>query len=169
MNNINFARQFAIDSHGDQKYGDLPYIKHLDDVVDLLAPYGEDYQIVGYLHDVLEDTTVSEDVCRETFGNDIVDAMLVCKDEAGHNRKERKAKTNEKLRLSNNVIGLVVKAADRLANMKNSFETNKSLFKMYAKEYEVFKEAAYREGLCDEFWEEMDGLLGQSTALDFKI
>ena len=54
------ARAFALAAHGDQMYGARPYSFHLDAVVRLLSPYGIEAQVIGYLHDVVEDTEVSE-------------------------------------------------------------------------------------------------------------
>jgi (p)ppGpp synthase/HD superfamily hydrolase len=56
---INKAKEFAIKHHGEQKYGDRPYSFHLDQVVSYLVPYGETAQVIGYLHDVVEDTDVT--------------------------------------------------------------------------------------------------------------
>lgn len=155
------ARNFAIEAHGDKKYSlEYPYVKHLDDVADILKPYGIAYQIVGYLHDIKEDTQ-SGDLILEMFGEEIDRAVSLCTDAEGKSRKERKPKTNAKLKaalLPDDIIGLVVKPADRLANMRESLATNIRLFKMYVSEYPDFRDAAYRDGLCDEFWEEMDSM-----------
>ena len=65
---IEEARKFAINAHGDQKYGELPYHVHLDAVAEIASEYGETVQIIAYLHDVAEDTSVQlQDIERE-FG-----------------------------------------------------------------------------------------------------
>ncbi len=38
------ARAFALEAHGEQKYGDHPYAYHLDAVAAIAAPYGEEGQ-----------------------------------------------------------------------------------------------------------------------------
>jgi len=54
-------------------------------------------------------------------------------------------------------LALLVKAADRLANMRACVRSkNKDFLKMYIEENKVFKEAAYRPDLCDEIWEEIN-------------
>ena len=65
------ARAFAIACHGDQKYGNHPYAVHLDAVVGLLEPFGETAQVIGYLHDAVEDTPVPLDVIRKEFGDQV--------------------------------------------------------------------------------------------------
>ena len=54
---------------------------------------------------------------------------------------------------------LIVKAADRLANMRAS-ESGKreDLLAMYVQEYTEFKQAVYRENLCDDIWLALDDI-----------
>src|SRR4029078_4121431 len=94
---VSQARSFAIAANADQKYGDQPYSYHLDAVAELLAPFGEEAQIVGYLHDVVEDSPVSLQGAREKFGDRVASCVALVTDETGANRKERKARTNAKL------------------------------------------------------------------------
>ena len=57
---IEEARNFAIKAHGHQKYGDSPYVVHLDAVAGTLERFGHagDTNLIAaaYLHDTLEDT-----------------------------------------------------------------------------------------------------------------
>lgn len=159
------ARAFAIASHGDQKYGDHPYSFHLDAVASLLEPFGERAQVVGYLHDVAEDTSVPIETLREKFGGLIADCVLLVTDApaADHSRAERKAKTNAKLAdvAGEKQLALIVKAADRLANLRMSASGGKgSKLEMYRHEHAAFRAAAFRAGLCDQLWLEMDRILG---------
>jgi len=157
------AREFAIRAHGDQRYGDQPYAYHLDAVAGLLASFGDDAQIVGYLHDVAEDTAIGLDQIREQFGDRVAAWVALLTDEPGANRRERKAKTNAKLAAAGTdaTLALVVKAADRLANLRESAGGGDgSKLGMYRREHLEFRRAAYRPGLCDALWKEMAGLLG---------
>lgn len=156
------ARQFAIDAHGDQQYGERPYAYHLDMVARLLRDYGELAQVIGYLHDVVEDTAVDCAQIAEHFGPLVAECVALLTDEPGANRKERKAKTYAKLaQVCGEVeLALVVKAADRLANLTECVaDANHAMWTMYRNEHRVFRRAAYRAGLCDELWQAMDGLL----------
>lgn len=157
------AREFAVAAHGDQRYGDQPYAVHLDAVAGLLAPFGELAQIVGYLHDVVEDTAVPLDAVRERFGERVAACVALVTDEPGANRRERKARTNAKLAAvpAEDPLALVVKAADRLANLRASAGGGSdSKLDMYRREQPGFRAAAYRPGLCEELWREMDRILG---------
>jgi (p)ppGpp synthase/HD superfamily hydrolase len=162
--NIDKARTFAIEAHGSQRYGNHPYAYHLDAVASILAPLGEEAQIVGYLHDVLEDTSTSIEELREVFGERIANCVSLVSDEPGSNRKERKLKTNKKLAQVTNEdrLALLVKAADRLANLRMSALGDAgSKLEMYRKEHPAFRQAAHRLGLCDELWYEMDEILSK--------
>ena len=94
---IEKAREFAIAKHGDQKYGSRPYSYHLDQVVSLLEPYGELAQVIGYLHDVVEDTGTSTEEVEREFGSTVAACVAVLTDEPGTTRKERKEKTYQKM------------------------------------------------------------------------
>lgn len=155
------ARDFAIAAHGDQKYGRHPYYVHLDAVAKIAAGYGETAEIIAYLHDVVEDTNVVLSEIEDKFGWLVSEAVGILTDEPGKNRKERKAKTYAKMaRVSGHAeIALVVKAADRLANMRACLDdNNKELLAMYKAEHATFKEAVYRPNACNEIWSELESI-----------
>jgi guanosine-3',5'-bis(diphosphate) 3'-pyrophosphohydrolase len=156
------ARSFAVSAHAEQKYGDHPYSYHLDAVAKLAAPFGEDAAVVAYLHDTVEDTATSIDEIRDRFGPKIAACVSLLTDEPGQNRRERKAKTYAKLAGVHgpNELALVVKAADRLANVRACIAgRNRELWQVYKSEHAVFRASAYRDGLCDQLWAELDSLL----------
>lgn len=164
------ARFFAISVHGDQKYGDYPYSHHLDAVAKLAEPYGDDAIVVAYLHDTVEDTNATLQEIENQFGTKIAACVALLTDEAGANRKERKAKTYAKLAVVQgaNELALIVKTADRLANVRACIADKKtSLWALYQSEHPVFRPAAHRPGLCESLWAELDELLA-STPFDGK-
>ncbi|UTW46589.1 bifunctional (p)ppGpp synthetase/guanosine-3',5'-bis(diphosphate) 3'-pyrophosphohydrolase [bacterium SCSIO 12696] len=156
------ARAYAIKNHGDQQYGDKPYIYHLESVVSILQPYGERAQVIGYLHDVVEDTPATFEEIARAFDADIAKAVAILTDQVGANRKERKRKTYQIMsRVTGDLeIALLVKTADRLANIQAAVDGGrKDKFAMYAKEHDQFREAVYRPGLCDDLWLKISGLM----------
>ncbi|MDE1465587.1 HD domain-containing protein [Spartinivicinus poritis] len=159
---LNKAREFAIKAHGEQKYGSEPYIVHLDAVVNNLQAYDQTAQIVGYLHDVMEDTEITYEDIKENFGGFVADCVAIVTDEPDSNRKERKAKTYEKMA---NVTGdlelaLIVKAADRLANLQACIKGgNAKLLNQYRDEQSAFKTAAYRRNKCEDIWQEIERII----------
>ncbi len=156
------ARTFAIAAHGGQRYGEHPYVHHLDAVAALAQPYGEEAVVVAYLHDTAEDTPVTLDGIEAAFGPKVATCVGLLTDEPGADRKERKAKTYAKLAQvqGDAELALIVKAADRLANVRACVADGKErLWRVYQGEHPAFKAAAYRSGQCDALWDELDRLL----------
>lgn len=155
------ARNFALDAHGDQKYGDLPYSVHLDEVANIVKPYGETAEMVAYLHDVVEDTNVTVKEIGAIFGDLISECVQILSDEPGETRKIRKSATYKKMAKveGDQCLALLVKAADRLANMRACIRIeDERLLNLYKSEYEVFRNSVYRPNLCDEIWVELEAI-----------
>jgi (p)ppGpp synthase/HD superfamily hydrolase len=161
MNRREQARDFAIAAHGDQRYGARPYVDHLDAVVALLAPYGEDVQVVGYLHDTLEDTAATHAQIAALFGARIADCVALLSDSPGPDRKTRKAATYVRMAAADASLhwGLIAKAADRLANVRACIaDARADKLAMYREEHQALRAAAWRAGLCDALWAELDAV-----------
>jgi hypothetical protein len=159
------ARQFAAIMHEGQTYGPgEPYTSHLDAVVALVG--GNDAaQSVAYLHDVLEDTEATFQEVEKLFGGFIADCVALVTDEAGANRKSRKAATHAKLSKVGpaHYLALIVKTADRTANVEACVRKgNVGLLKMYRQEQEAFKAAVYRPGLCNHLWGRIEAALAKT-------
>jgi guanosine-3',5'-bis(diphosphate) 3'-pyrophosphohydrolase len=161
---VSRARTFALRAHAEQRYGDQPYSVHLDAVAELLEPYGPLAQAIGYLHDVVEDTSISGEEIQKEFGDLPARCVLLVTDSPGTDRAERKQATNDKLIKVDGEerIALIVKAADRLANVRASaLSGNDAKLAMYRSEHAAFREAAYRPRLCDPLWEAMGLILSK--------
>lgn len=161
---IESAKEFAAKAHGNQLYGDKPYLYHLEKVASHLQGYGEEAQIIAYLHDVVEDTDVTVEQVKAKFGERVAACVSLLTDESGANRKERKAKTYKKMKAvaasSIESLGLVVKVADRLANFEECVLTaNEEMMTVYLQELPHFRDAVYREGLCDDLWLKIDAIV----------
>lgn len=160
---VPYAKLFAIMAHGNQTYGTgVPYAHHLETVARIVEPYGNIAQIAAYLHDIVEDTTITLDEVRGLFGEEVARAVDLCTDGPGDNRKIRKANANTKLAKADALvdrIGLIVKAADRLANVRESYAHDPKKLKMYRDEHPEFQIAVFRQGLCPEIWLNLQVLL----------
>jgi guanosine-3',5'-bis(diphosphate) 3'-pyrophosphohydrolase len=156
------ARAFAVAAHGEQRYGAHPYAHHLDAVAAIARPYGEAAVVAAYLHDTVEDTRATLAEVESQFGAHMAACVALLTDAPGTDRKERKAKTYAKLaQVGGSLeIALVVKVADRLANVRACVhDSNERLLQVYRGEHEVFRRAAYRPALCEPLWHELDALL----------
>ncbi len=151
------AEIFAIAAHGNQQYGFHPYYKHLKDVVRICEPYGSYPMILAWLHDVLEDTRVKSEQIVQVFGSEIATDCQLLSDPPGVTRKERKQLLN--IRLSDPEtprMVLLVKAADRLANVRHSCLGNSTMLEKYRAEHEQFSRACKRQNLAETIWLELD-------------
>ena len=145
MNITNTAKEFAIAKHGNQKYGEHPYSYHLDRVSQVLREFGyagdEAIAAAGWLHDTLEDTPTTYEMLVSEFGKETGDIVWAVTNEPGGNRVDRFRKTA--LKIQSNKKALIVKLADRIANTEASLQSNPKLYKMYVKEFPLFKELLY--------------------------
>lgn len=155
------AAYLAIAQHGTQTYDGHPYYYHLEQVVDVLKEFGftEDvYIISGYLHDTLEDTSISYNDIKKQFGLEVAEIVYAVTDELGRNRKERKLKTYPKIKANPNAI--IVKLADRIANLRNSLKMKPEMATMYSKEHTGFRDALYEESCeAEPMWKELEDIL----------
>jgi len=139
------AKEFAIAQHGTQKYGEHPYSYHLAQVSQVLAEFGyagdEAITAAGWLHDTLEDTPTTYEMLVSEFGKETADIVWAVTSEPGQNRSDRFHKTA--LKIQSNKKALIVKLADRIANTEASLQSNPKLYKMYLKEFPLFKELLY--------------------------
>jgi (p)ppGpp synthase/HD superfamily hydrolase len=141
--------EFATKAHENQMYDDRPYAHHLADVHMYIAweTNNEDVRAAAWLHDVIEDTSVTLDQIAEQFGQQVAGIVMLTTDPSGKNRKERKTRAHAKLRGINRndqtgAFALLVKTADRLANVQNCINTgNKGLLKMYRREHGEFRKS----------------------------
>lgn len=156
QNLVQRAKAFAIEKHKNCRYGELPYEFHLEAVVrELPENASEELKAAAWLHDTVEDTSVTLFEIRELFGGKVARLVDVVTDEPGANRKERKAGMYKKL-VAGPAEGRALKLADRLANMRASAENPKKKA-MYRKEFpEFIKKVAgdpeNQEMVLEAFW-----------------
>ncbi len=157
------AKMVALAAHKDQMYGEiLPYEKHLQDVVNIQKRHGCSGQevICGWLHDTIEDSRVTYAKIKEVFGVDVAELVFSVTDELGRNRAERKLKTFPKI-VALGEKSVKLKLADRIANMRHSYESNSSMQKVYLKEADEFKTALYNplHVNAKSLWQEFDEII----------
>ncbi len=120
----------------------VPYIEHPRTVAGFLNTTEE--KIVGFLHDVLEDTEVTEADLRPIFGDQITDALLLMT----HDKSEPYFDYIQ--RISENPLARKAKLADLTHNMdlkRNKVVTEKMLErnKKYHKAYDYLMEIENRD------------------------
>jgi len=171
------ARMIAEFLHDIQKYGDSPYIVHLDlvhEVLKILDIQDEELLASSYLHDALEDCNVHPAHIEKYFNKNILELVQCVTDESGRNRKERHLKTYPKIKA--NPKARKLKLADRIANVefslgnsRNDYNPNLGKLKMYHDEYEEFKELIFVISACDKIELEMWNHLNKLDILSHKL
>jgi (p)ppGpp synthase/HD superfamily hydrolase len=102
------------------------------------------------------------DELRNLFGQYITSAVFLITDMEGKNRKEKKRNMYKNLDHWGDRYpeALIVKAADRLANLRESaVDPDNSKLKMYRKEHAEFRKTVYRKGLVDKIWDEIEQII----------
>jgi (p)ppGpp synthase/HD superfamily hydrolase len=166
------ADEFAKKAHGNQKYGELDYSFHLNGVAKVYREFKDiildgNYMLDGiflsacWLHDVIEDTSVTYKEVKEIYGSVIAGLVYAVTDEDGETRKERKKKTLPKTR-NHGRLAVALKLCDRIANVENCISTNNTkLLSMYKKEHDMFRDYLYcEEDNLDKMWNTLDCMLG---------
>ena len=116
--------------------------------------------IAAWLHDTLEDTTLSRAEVEANFGAVVAELVWRVTDEPGATRKERKPATYRKTR--ENEAAVVLKLADRIANVEASLISPDGPLHMYRREQPDFKQALHSSSsseLATRMWAHLDGLL----------
>jgi (p)ppGpp synthase/HD superfamily hydrolase len=150
------AREFAENAHGKQRYGDAPYVTHLGAVRAVLSDFGVggDVAVAAWLHDVLEDTTVTRETLELVFGKGVTDLVWAVTG-VGETRKERNSNVYGKLEAS--AGGRLLKLADRIANVEASAK-NREKLSMYRAEHPRFRAAVY-DGFNLGMWKRLEKAL----------
>lgn len=135
------AQTFARRAHEGQKYGTDPYIVHLQAVEQVMRRFGvtEDALLAAaWLHDVLEDTNVTQEALSQVFPASVVVPVSLVTEPKGKNRIERHAATYP--RIKSDPRAILLKLADRIANFESGGKTD-----MYIMEYAGFRSVLYDE------------------------
>jgi len=165
MEKISEARRYAILHHGDQKYGDAPYVVHLDAVANVMSEFdfSDSFGLTcAYLHDIVEDTNVTAEDLRRDFSAGIALVVDACSKPKGMKRRESTTRYYPKLKAV--PFAVVVKLADRIANVRNCIQSESGLLSMYKKEYPEFRAALFPgDSQTEEMWTELDKLMEWSS------
>lgn len=163
------ARDLAMERHAMQAYGKtpgarVPYTFHLAHVVGVLARLGEDSPVLraaGWLHDLLEDTDATLGDMRmaltyaggpfntsKTLDGEEVETVIflvraVTKTK-GLSRREGNADYLAQVRAGGK-RAVLLKVADRIANVEASVFAGSSMVRMYRQEQAQFLSLLHRE------------------------
>ena len=116
--------------NGQKRKQGTPYYLHPLAVCNILKDRGFsiEYQIAGLFHDLLEDTDTTYDEIKEISTLEIAEAVRLVTKEQGYNMEDY---IN---RIKNNNIARMVKLADRLHNLSETYLTSKEFQRKYIEE-----------------------------------
>lgn len=160
---IGKARDFALFYHGEQAHGSLTIKEHLTDVAFHASLhydpavnhcFPEEVIAAAWLHDVVEDTNVSDEDVHERFGDRIGSIVSLLTDKRGKNRMERHLRTYHAIRQDNDAV--LIKLCDRRHNHERSLKHGEHWMAMYEREYLYFKFALWTPHKFVKLWDELD-------------
>lgn len=152
MSTILKAKAYAFEAHKGDMYGPYPYTKHLNDVYNTLVMVGVTDDLIlmaAWMHDTIEDTMVVYEDLFEDFGKRTADLVYLLTDKRGRNRRERHEATYPLI--AEDPRAVLVKLADRLANLMNSQHEKEKMFFMYEKEHPYFIETLMKHTAEEKF------------------
>lgn len=149
------AYNFAENAHKDQKrLSGEPYFTHVFETAKIIAKLGMDTKTIaaGLLHDVIEDTEITEEEIKKEFGEDIVFLIngvtkLGTLKYRGH---ERHVESLRKffVAMANDLRVVIIKFADRLHNLRTLQYVREDKRERIAQEsIEVYAPLANRLGM----------------------
>ncbi len=102
-----------------RKGGKMPYIYHPLEVALLVSRMTKDEEVIaaGYLHDVLEDTAVTEEELEQAFGRRVLELVKAETEDKSLTWEERKAHTIRHLEEAPYEVKLLT-LADKLSNIR---------------------------------------------------
>lgn len=138
--NVKRAIEFATKAHGSQKrkYTGDPYIVHPIEVATMLATRGfsEEVVMAAILHDVVEDTPVTNAEIAKAFGSKVASLVGMVTDVSrpdDGNRKARKEMDRQHLAGASSE-GKSIKLADLISNSKSITQHDANFAKVYMSE-----------------------------------
>jgi (p)ppGpp synthase/HD superfamily hydrolase len=138
MRSVDLTKGLAYAYHEGQAYDKHPYSFHLEGVVEKVymlyltqnsIPVGDDVCLVplAYLHDILEDTILTEDELSAYISDEILEAVVAI------TRQKGEIRVDYLERVKKNRLALKVKVADTLFNLEYSVKKlDKKRIELYA-------------------------------------
>ena len=149
MNIVERARIFATAAHAAvgqlRKYTYEPYIVHPAEVASIVESVeGSTYEMIAaaWLHDVVEDTGVSNEIIKQEFGEEVAELVGwltdVSRPEQG-NRATRKAIDRAHTAMAP-AAAQTIKLADLISNTRSIMEHDEAFAKVYLSEKRMLLE-----------------------------
>ena len=153
---IGHAYDVAEEMHrGQLRKSGEPYLIHPMAVAEILADLGMDEEtiVAGLLHDVVEDTSYTEEELIVDFGEDVamlVDGVTKLASLKFESKEERQAENLRKmfLAMSKDIRVLIIKLSDRLHNLRTiNYMTHDKIIEKCRETLDIYAPLAARLGM----------------------
>ena len=150
------AYDFAREAHRNQKRASgEPYFIHPCAVAEILVDLGLDAETIAaaLLHDVIEDTSATDDTVRENFGEEVlslVEGVTKLDKIVFKSQEEEEAENFRKIfiAMAKDIRVIIIKLADRLHNMRSlNFLSKERQQKMARETLDIYAPIAGRLGI----------------------
>jgi (p)ppGpp synthase/HD superfamily hydrolase len=129
MDLIQAATALALKAHEGQtrKESEVPYIVHPIAVALILAKHGFSEEVIaaGLVHDVVEDTSVTEEELRENLGDAVADLVAPVTHDSSLSWEEKKLGYIASVRLASDGVKAIA-TADKIANAKSLLQAHEA-------------------------------------------
>ncbi|AZZ91834.1 HD domain-containing protein [Hahella sp. KA22] len=142
------AKVFASAAHAAigqrRRYTDEPYIVHPAEVAGIVASVGGDEEMIAaaYLHDIVEDTQITQEMILEFFGPSVAKLVEELTDVSRPQDGNRQARKEiDRRRLGNaSPRAKTIKLADLISNSTNIIQHDRWFAKVYMQEKKLLLE-----------------------------
>ena len=157
------AVRFLIDAYAGVTVRSGKGLPHAQAVADILGATGSDEptQLVGLLHDVVEDTPRTVDEVRDDFGDDIATMVAALTEDAAirHYAQRKRALRGSIIAAGSPVVDVAI--ADKIATLRHARLTGLPVSDRKLRHYRTTLQLALAAGLATGLCLQLEALLGE--------
>jgi (p)ppGpp synthase/HD superfamily hydrolase len=129
------------------------------------AAYDESAQVLGLLHDVVEDTPRTVDDVRDAFGSPMADMVGALTEDPSMRRYAQRKRDLRSRSLAAGSPAVDVALADKITSLRHAVITQTRLSDRKLRHYTVMLQLALTAGLAPGLCKQLDELIAQTDAL----